>query len=173
MAIKTFQELKKNPMFQDYTLILAGGLKQEDKSYVQELQQLAGNDPSIVFKTNVSRDELLSLYRTSQHYWHFAGYGIDEENHPEMVEHLGISPLEAMIHGCVTFCYGAGGPKEIIRHGQNGFLFKNTTELLEMMNSIVNKQDLREKIMHQARKFVRENFSYETFKRNVIRALPL
>jgi len=173
IAIKTFQELKKNSMFQDYTLILAGGLKQEDKSYVQELQQLAGNDSSIIFKTNVSHDELLNLYKTSQFYWHFAGYGIDEEDHPELVEHLGVSPLEAMMHGCVTFCYGAGGPKEIIRHGQNGFLFKNTTELLEMMNSIVTKQDLREKVINQARNFVRANLSYETFKKNVIRELSL
>lgn len=173
MAIKAFRELKKNSMFQDYTLILAGGLKQEDKSYMQELRQLAGNDPSIIFKTNVSHEELLNLYKTSQFYWHFAGYEIDEENNPELVEHLGISPLEAMAHGCVTFCYKAGGPREIIRHGQNGFLFENTTELLQMMNPIMTAQDLKEKVVRQARNFVRENFSYETFKKNVVSILSL
>jgi len=168
LIIKTFKDLKnKSKEFTDYKLILAGGFKKEDQEYFDNLKRLAGNDRSIILKPNVSLYELYELYRLSTYYWHFTGYGIDEEKHPEMVEHFGIAPLEAMAAGCLTFCYSAGGPKELIKDGKNGFLFSQVDELIGKMVKIDLNKSLKEKIVVNGRQFVKKNFSYEAFRSKV------
>src|SRR5436190_831775 len=94
---------------------------------------------------------------------HFTGYGVDEHKNPEQVEHLGITPLEAMAAQCITFCYKAGGPNEIIDSGVNGFLFSSINDLVEKMKYIPDTQS----IINNARKLIEKKFSYEVFKNNV------
>jgi len=142
-------------------------LKEEDKEYFLGLKKIAGNDPLIIFKPNISLYELYELYRLSTYFWHFAGYGIDELKHPDKVEHLGIAPLEAMASGCLVFCYRAGGPKEIIKDGENGFLFSDEEELIQKMNQIINNDDQQKNIQEKAKRYVTNNFSYNVFKKRV------
>lgn len=167
LAIKAFLLLKQNQEFQDYKLIIAGGLQKEDKDYFNSLKNLAENDSSIFFKPNISFYKLYKLYRLSTFYWHFAGFGIDEDRHPELVEHMGIAPLEAMAYGSIPFCYNAGGPKEIISQGENGFLFKSEDELIKQMINIVKKQDELQSIQTKDVEFVQKNFSYPVFEKRV------
>ncbi len=72
-------------MLKDYKLILAGGMKDEDKEYVENLKKIAASDPSIEFKVNVSYDELLKLYKSAQIFWHFSGFYINKVMYPELV----------------------------------------------------------------------------------------
>lgn len=168
IIINLFKKFKQeNPMFKDFRLILAGGLKKEDKEYFKELKKLADQDSSIVFKPNISLDELYKLYELSSYFWHFAGYGIDENVQPEKVEHLGIAPLEAMAAGCLTFCYNAGGPKETIKDNETGFLFNNEKELFRKMNKLVKDNELQQIIQKQAKNYVKKHFSYSVFEKNV------
>lgn len=168
VAIKTFLQLKKiHPDFHDYTLILAGSVKSEDQDYYDELIALANSDKSIILKPNVPYQELLKIYKSARFYWHFTGYDVDENLHPEQVEHLGITPLEAMASGCVTFCYNAGGPREIITEGKNGYLFKSQSELVNKMQSILGKDN--KPLQMEAQNYVRTNFSYEVFKKNIMK----
>jgi len=170
LAIKAFKNLKnKSKEFADYKLILAGGLKKEDQEYFDSLKKLAGNDSSIIFETNISLDKLDKLYKLATFFWHFTGYGVDEEKNPELVEHFGIAPLEAMASGCLTFCYSAGGPKELITDGKNGFLFSNTDELIDKIIKINSNEALKEKVTDNGRQFVKENFSYEVFREKVLK----
>lgn len=166
--IKTFKKLKqKNFLFKNFKLILAGGLKEEDKDYFNYLQKIANGDRSIIFKTNISQNELYHLYQKATFFWHFAGYGIDEKQNPENVEHLGITPLEAMASGCLTFCYNAGGPKELINNGVNGFLFNDENNLIKKMNFVIEDINKQEKIKKDAYNFVINKFSYNIFKKRV------
>ncbi|MEK7597846.1 MAG: glycosyltransferase family 4 protein [Patescibacteria group bacterium] len=168
LIIKAFKDLKnKSKKFVDYKLILAGGLMKEDQKYFNQLKSLAKNDSSIIFKPNVSLDELDKLYKLATYFWHFTGYEVDEEKNPELVEHFGITPLEAMASGCLTFCYSAGGPKEIIEDNNNGFLFSNTDELIDKMISINSNKTLKEKVIDNGSRFVKDNFSYQTFKAKI------
>ena len=168
LMIKTFKDLKtKSKEFKEYKLILAGGLMKEDQKYFNQLKSLAKNDSSIIFETNVSLDKLDKLYKLATYFWHFAGYGVDEEKNPESVEHFGITPLEAMASGCLTFCYSAGGPKELIIDGENGFLFLNTDELIDKIIKINSNEILKEKVINNGKQFVKENFSYEVFRSKV------
>ncbi len=165
LMIKTFKNLKdRSKKFADYKLILVGGLKTEDQEYFNSLKKTSGNDSSIIFKPNMSLYKLYELYELSNYFWHFTGYGIDENKNPELVEHLGITPLEAMASGCLTFCYSAGGPKEIIDDGKNGFLFKEAQELIDKMTKVDSNKPLKEKIINNGKQFVKENFSYKEFK---------
>jgi len=171
LVINFFQLLKKQPAFKDFKLVLAGGLKKEDEEYFNEIKKSAGDNPSIVFKPNITFNELDKLYELSTYYWHLTGYGVDEDKQPELVEHLGITPLEAMASGCITFCYQAGGPKEIINDGVNGFLFKTGDELIQKMLKAINNINLQNKIRSSAVQFVKDNFSYQSFKDKVTKII--
>lgn len=168
LSIHMFKNyIKNNPQFNDYSLILAGGLKEEDKEYFEKLKKDANNDPKIIFKPNLSYKELIELYKKSEIYWHFAGYGINDTENPEQVEHFGITPLEAMGSGCITYCYNAGGPKEIIQNSINGFLFNSEEELLEKMRNVQDDTHLKTAIKESAKLFVKNNFTYDVFKHHV------
>jgi glycosyltransferase involved in cell wall biosynthesis len=168
IIIETFAKLQlSSPDFKDYKLILAGGLKHEDKTYFEELKNNAKNNPAIIFKPNVPLDKLYELYKLSNFFWHFAGYGIDENIHPEMVEHLGITPLEAMAAGAITFSYNAGGPKEIITDGQNGFLFDNEKEIIGKMQSVLENPEQQQSIRKKANEYIHTNFSFVVFTKKV------
>lgn len=168
IAIQTFLSfIKQYKEAEDYTLILAGGVKEEDKEYLAELQKMTNKHPQIVFKPNIPYLDLLELYKKASLYWHFAGYGIDDNEHPEQVEHLGITPLEAMAAGCITFCYKAGGPKETIESGKNGYLFSSQEELFEQASQIIKDTKLQQTIRAYAKKYVKQNFSYDVFRNRV------
>lgn len=172
LIIKAFKKLKvKSKKFSDYKLVLAGGLKKEDQLYFNKLKQIANNDLSIIFKPNVKLDELYKLYKLSNYFWHFTGFGVDENKNPELVEHLGIAPLEAMASGCLTFCYSAGGLKELIKDGENGFLFSEINELINKIIMIDSDESLKKEIRNHVINFVKKQFSYEVFKKNVLKLL--
>ncbi len=168
ILISLFKQIKQTyPQFKNFKLIIAGGLKEEDKQYLSKLSSLVNDRLDIALETNFGYNRLIDLYRKSLFYVHFTGYGTDENVHPDQVEHLGIAPIEAMAGGCVVFCYNAGGPKEIIANGQNGFLFSNEKELVSNMLVVLDNQNLQKQIQLQAQKFVKDRFSYGVFKKRV------
>ncbi len=166
--IRMFKEYKKrNPRLNHFKLILAGGVKPEDQPYFEEIKRKASDDPSVILMPNIAYQKLFGLYQKSAFYWHLTGYQVDENLHPELVEHLGIAPLEAMAMGCLTFCVEAGGVKEIVVSGKNGFLFKDQEELFKMMNHVLDDKKLQTDIRNAAHLFVKESFNYMTFSKRV------
>lgn len=167
VVIETYKKLvKQNSDYKKYKLVLAGGVKDEDKQYFSELKSRAEGYDSILFYPNISYKELLDLYKKASIYWHFTGYGLNDHAHPEKVEHLGITPLEAMASGCVTFCYNAGGPKEIIQESKTGYLFDNDEDLIYKMK-LFNPNQMKE-IQKNGKEYVTSHFSYEVFKQQVM-----
>jgi|GEM_PF-246004 len=166
--INLFKKIKQeHSLFKDFKLILAGGLKEEDKEYYNQLTKLSGSDPSIIFKPNIPLHELYELYELSTYFWHFSGFEVDESTAPDRVEHFGLTPLEAMAAGCLTFCYRAGGLNETIIDGENGFLFSTEKELIDKMKAVMNNVEKQERIKKNAKKYVADNFSYTVFTERV------
>lgn len=66
--------------------------------------------------------------------------------------------LEALISGPTVIASDAGGNKEIIQHGVNGYLFdpSNSNELAELLIT-------KPKRMRECSRFIEEKFSYEYF----------
>lgn len=168
ILIKSFKQLQqKNRAFKDFTLYLIGGLKEEDKKYFNELVRLAEGDSHIVFLPNASYETVSEYYKKALFYWHATGYDVDEKLHPEAVEHLGLTPLEAMASGCIVLCHASGGPKEMIKQGENGFLYHTIEELIDQTNGIYGEKNKLELVKRNGYEYVKKNFSYEVFKKMI------
>ncbi|HLD26887.1 MAG TPA: glycosyltransferase family 4 protein [Patescibacteria group bacterium] len=168
ILIKAFKQLQqKDKSFKDFRLYLIGGLKEEDKYYFKELVSLAEGNPNIIFIPNAPQEVVTEYYRKALFYWHAAGYGVDESIHPEAVEHLGITPLEAMVEGCVVFCHASGGPKNIISDGVNGFLYDTIKELIDKTARIYTEASGIEAIRYQAYTYIKSQFAYNVFKKKM------
>lgn len=122
----------------------------------------------VVFHLNEPYESLRHLYNEATIFWHAAGFGVDEANHPENVEHFGMTTVEAMSAGCIPIVINKGGQKEIVQHGVNGFLWNSVEELIEQTIAVAERkiaglQEMRE----NARKRY-EDFDTEHFRQRVI-----
>lgn len=168
VLIEAFIKLKNDyKQFADFSLQLVGGLKKEDEEYYRKLEKMSSGRNDIVLKTNISFNELTELYASSAIYWHAAGFGINENEHPERVEHLGITPLEAMASGCLTFCHDSGGPKRYIQQSKTGYLYTSVDDLVHKTAVGYAELQKNDSITEAARHFVSAEFSYPVFKNKV------
>lgn len=108
---------KVSSSLKDWTLILAGAVKDEDLAFLAQLQKRS-KGLSIEFHPNADHAVLTKLYQQSTIYWHAAGYGVDESLYPERAEHFGITTVEAMSAGCIPLVVPLGGQKEIVTNKQ-------------------------------------------------------
>lgn len=148
VLIAAFKKLKKISGSQ-WRLILAGGLKSQDKLYFESIKKKAKNLP-VEFLPNVSFAQLKKLYGQASIFWHAAGFGEDENLHPERMEHFGIVVVEAMAAGCVPVVVGKGGIPEIVQPGVNGFLWQNKKELVSLTLQLIKSPKMMKKMSIQA-----------------------
>ncbi len=168
VLIKAFTKLQNSyKEFSDFNLVLAGGLKEEDRAFYDDLQSLAKINNNIVFRPNISFEELHKLYTEAMIYWHASGYGVNENVNPERVEHVGISPLEAMASRCLTICHQSGGPKRYIEQGNTGYLYTSIDDLVSKTANGYAELQKNEKILDNGRLYVGTHFSYPVFKNRV------
>jgi glycosyltransferase involved in cell wall biosynthesis len=167
--IETFIKLQQScPAYAKYRLVVAGGLKAEDQEYFDELKSLAQAHPSVTLLANAPFDSLQQLYKRAEFFWHMTGLGVDQELHPEQVEHFGITPLEAMAAGCVVCAYNAGGPREIIQNTRTGYLFDNPEQLIEQMTQLsLEKNNERRQVSQAAHDYVKREFSITSFQKHL------
>ncbi len=170
--IKNDDFKKQNVMVDVFKKMVDGGLKnwkfivatstnnQIDTRFLNMLETSKGYP--IEFLVNKNNKELWELYNKAKIYWHASGVGEDLEKRPEYAEHFGISTVEAMGAGCVPVVYNAGGQKEIVKNGKNGFLWNSLDELSELTNKLIKNNELWEKISDAA-KVRSKDFSKERF----------
>lgn len=112
------------------SMAIAGAKLTEDEAYYQKILRIAdGFD--IAFHLNPSRRELEDIYRESLIFWHAKGLETEEDLHPDLLEHFGITTVEAMSAGCIPVVINKGGQQEIVDEGVNGFKWSTVDELLE------------------------------------------
>ncbi|MBI2621382.1 MAG: glycosyltransferase family 4 protein [Candidatus Levybacteria bacterium] len=133
----------------DWKLILCGSVLDADIEFVKNLRSKKGKYP-IEIIISPTFDDLANFYSRAKIYWHATGLGEDIGLYPEKAEHFGISTVEAMSAGCVPVVINAGGQKEIVEDGKNGFLWDNPDELIKLTMKIINDKDLFEKISRNA-----------------------
>ena len=112
-------------------------------------QAAAGHNAE--FKPNLTRQQLKQTFETAGIFWHAAGYGEDEDLHPELTEHFGIVTVEAMAAGCVPVVIRKGGQSEIVQHGISGYLWDTVDELIEYTDRLIKDAALRERMSNAAR----------------------
>jgi glycosyltransferase involved in cell wall biosynthesis len=70
--------------------------------------------------------------------------------HPSKFETFSSAILEALSCGLPVIAYNTKSPKDIIRHGVNGFLVMNQAEMIQQTIDYLNNPDLREKMRKSA-----------------------
>lgn len=147
-----------------WKLVLIGSVLDKDKEFVGALITRSKSYPIEIHK-NVPFKELLDYYDKAKIYWHAAGFGENLERYPERAEHFGITTLEAMSSGSVPVVINAGGQREIVTEGENGFLWDSLDELIEKTELLLKDEKLWEKVSKKAvlrsKDFSKDHFCLE------------
>lgn len=167
VLISVFKKFYKNN--KNWKLKLAGGTEIGADKYVKKLEKLAKGYPVEIIKSP-DFSKIQDLYGLANVYWSASGFGIDEINNPEAVEHFGISVVEAMAAGAVPIIFNAGGHKEIIKDAVNGFLWNSEDELLTKTNELVKNPKLMKLYQKRAVNSSRR-YGYEKFENDFIALL--
>lgn len=165
VLIEAFKKLIKED-FAGWKLILAGGVEVGDGGYTDLLLKKAEGLPVEIIKSP-DFSVLKDLYGKAKIFWSASGFEENEEKNPEKVEHFGMSVVEAMSAGAIPVVYNAGGHREIIKNGVNGFLWNKTGELIRKTKEAVN---FRTGIA-KAATASSEKYSYEEFRKNITEIL--
>lgn len=123
----------------NWKFILAIGVRDEDKQKIDQLKNRIGKYP-IELLVNLDNKSLGKIYLKSKIYWHASGYGEDLDKKPELAEHFGISTVEAMSAGSVPVVISAGGQKEIVENGKNGYLWNNLDDLVLKTSKLISDE---------------------------------
>lgn len=152
IAIKSFALFNKS--FPDYRLKFVGSISSEYKETLKSLASGLNILGSIDFEGYQEN--------TKNYYERAAGYLMCSKH-----EAMGRVTVEAMFYGCPVIGYNSGGTKEIIKSGNNGYLFNSIEECANYMKSIVKDEDITSKIIANAQKDALETFSIESYGRKI------
>lgn len=165
ILIEFFKELvqKSAQKIKNWKLVLIGSV--EDENYAQEIRSLAQGYPIEVIHT-VSREELNVWYARASIYWHATGYGLDEHEQPEKMEHFGISTGEAMAAGAVPVVIHSGGQPEVLGEELAQWLWDDKTSCLEKTLKLVDNEKERKEWSRKSTKRAHV-FSVKHFEKNI------
>lgn len=164
--IQAFRQLC-NRGLSGWRLILAGATIYEGEAvYASHLARHASGFP-IEIKPNISASELRELYSRASIYWHATGFSVSE---PAAQEHFGLTIVEGMAAGAVPVVFNSGGPREIVTHGEHGFLFNSLEELVDLTWEVATRPALWKRLSARARQRARD-FSDEVMKHKLLSAV--
>lgn len=149
----------------DWKLVIVGGAEVGVTDQIKKLKKLSENYP-IEIREGLDFKSLKDLYGKSKIFWSASGYGEDEDKNPEKVEHFGITAVEAMSGGAIPILFSAGGFKEVVENGDNGFLWETPRDLISKTKKIIDDSSLRFALSLKTRESS-EKYSYEEFCKKV------
>jgi GT2 family glycosyltransferase len=162
---KAFQELaRKNREVRDaWTLILAGGNYPDNDYFELVRKEIRSAECSIELKPNASYEELKRLYADAAIFWHACGL---HEKDPHLIEHFGMTTVEAMQNYCVPIVIDGGGQREIVENTVSGFRFNTIQELIFYTQVVIHDEALRKGLSLGAYQRSHQ-FGFEIFKKQV------
>ncbi|OGM30072.1 hypothetical protein A2630_02455 [Candidatus Woesebacteria bacterium RIFCSPHIGHO2_01_FULL_44_10] len=162
ILIESFKKLYDRGL-KEWKLVLAGGVEVGVGDWLSQLKESAKTYP-IKIMESPDFGELKQLYGKTKIFWSAAGFGVDENRQPNKVEHFGISVVEAMAAGAVPIAYAAGGHKEIIEDGKNGYLWTKESDFRGFTRKLANDPKLMKQLARQAQSDA-QKYGYERFKK--------
>lgn len=163
-AFKLLKERCDEPV--EFHLVGSTVPEKKHMDYVERLLDMGAGLP-IHFHLNARPELLTELYASTEVYWHGAGLEADLSNEPWAAEHFGISVVEAMSAGVIPFALASGGPREIIEHGVNGFLYSSIAMLVESTRDLLSWNAADRQILSQAAVRRAKDFSPDVFERKI------
>ncbi len=150
----------------EWNLILAGGTDVGVGDYIEKLGRRIEDFPIEIIQSP-DFPTLKKFYGESKIFWSAAGYGVDETKNPRKTEHFGMTLVESMAAGCIPFGFDAGGHKEIITDGRNGFLWQSPDDLIKKTKQILEDKKRLQNISLQSQRDSKK-YSYDRFKKEVM-----
>jgi len=147
-----------------WKLVLAGGTAKINPYYEKVMQKLKGKNINIEIAANLNNSEIKNLYSKASIFWHACGL---DETDPRLIEHFGMTSVEAMQNYCVPIVIDGGGQREIVEHRTSGFRFTSKEELQSYTLKLINDDNLREKMAKNAYERSK-NFTKEEFKKKAL-----
>lgn len=161
--IRTFIDIYKSGKIKQWSLHLAGSVTKGDQAYLGELKKIAHGYP-IYFYPNLAYDKLLKLYSDSSIYWHATGFN---ETDPSLMEHFGITTVEAMASSCVPVVINKGGQPEIVTGELTNLLWDEPDQLKSKTLDLIFNPKLRENLSKIAQ-YQAKNFSEKKFATQIL-----
>jgi len=148
--VKTFKKIYDQGS-KDWRLVFHGPIQKgkDNQQFASKVKHLAKGYP-ITFKHQSSFSQLAADYAQAKIYWHAAGYGVDEAQNPQAVEHLGLTTAEAMASGCVPVVINKGGQPEVVTHAVNGLLWNTQKEIIDQTLELIEKPEIWQKLSKKA-----------------------
>jgi len=132
-----------------WRLVLVGGSLQGN-AYLDRVRSVARRESgAIEVHVNVPFEQLRSWYGRASIFWHACGFG---ERDPHLIEHFGMSTVEAMQNRCAPIVFDGGGQREIVEHGISGFRFQYLDELCAWTAHLAQSSALRSTMQDAARR---------------------
>jgi len=160
-VIQAYEKLRRQQpeLMAPWRLVLVGG-SAPDNPYLKQVERAAAaSSAPIEIHVNVSSEALKSHYARARIFWHTCGLG---ESDPHLVEHFGMTTVEAMQNRCVPIVINGGGQKEIVEQGVSGYRFNTMEELCERTREVIASAELAERLgeaaSRRAMQFHRERF---------------
>jgi glycosyltransferase involved in cell wall biosynthesis len=156
--------IKNEDRFANWEFHLVGAVStaEQDIKYLENLKELASGKKNVHFHVNCTYQELEELYRNAKIFWHATGFGENDNEFPEKMEHFGITTAEAMSYGVVPVVINKGGQTEIVENGVSGYLWSNEEELLQHTVKLISDESLLKEMSTQC--FARAtHFTIEKF----------
>lgn len=121
----------------------------QDEDFFDELKEVSVGFP-VFFYGNCSNLKRVEILNRSTIFISACGFENDEKKEPMLVEHFGISVVEAMSLGCIPVVVGKGGHKEIVDNKKNGFHWNTKEELKLVLIHLLDNQESRAKMSSEA-----------------------
>lgn len=81
-------------------------------------------------------------------------------------EKISKSMLEAMACGCCPIAYKNETNETIIKNGENGFLYENINDVIQIVQKLISIKDLTKNICNNSRETILSKFSFDNFIKN-------
>lgn len=166
VLIEAFKKMCKKGLT-DWQLVLIGGSNVGGEEFANKLKVYSKGYPIKILE-NAPFSQVKEYYGKSKFFWSAAGFGVNEKEQPQKVEHFGISVVEAMSAGCVPVVTNKGGHREIINDGVNGFLWETEKDLQSITSLLMLDERRSEQVAKKAKtnavEFAEERFAEEVLQ---------
>lgn len=139
--VRVFKKMV-NAGLKDWELHLVGGVAPGEihQRYVEQIFSEAEGYP-VFLHQDASFSELKEVLSVAKLYWHATGLDEDENKAPILMEHFGITTVEAMAAGCVPLVINRGGQPEVVT-SESGFVWHKREELIKYTRQLIDNPDM-------------------------------
>lgn len=163
VMVKVFKKMIDSGL-KDWKFVIVVGIMDKNKAVLNKLKEMSKGYPIEIIE-NPSNETLWESYSKAKIYWHATGYGENLQKYPEKAEHFGMSTVEAMGSGAVPVVINAGGQREIVENGKNGYLWDTLEDFAKKTENLITNEklwkEMSENAVKKCEKFCGDRFCNE------------